>query len=94
VHSQSRSRFNQLLSTRTIGIEGSEHWQGHQYEVFRSYHPEWHDAGWYHSRYPNVTLIAGGYYFFNNNGTGSQRGVTALQLNIMPTMDRSMWSAC
>ena len=47
-------------------IEGSEHWQGHQYEVFRSYHPEWHDQGWYHSHYPNVTLIAGGYYFFNN----------------------------
>jgi hypothetical protein len=46
-------------------IEGSEHWQGHQYEVFRSYHPEWHDSGWYHSHYPNVTLIAGGYYFFN-----------------------------
>ena len=46
-------------------IEGSEHWQGHQYEVFRSYHPEWHDQGWYHSHYPNVTLIAGGYYFFN-----------------------------
>jgi hypothetical protein len=47
-------------------IEGSEHWQGHQYEVFRSYHSEWHDAGWYHSHYPNVTVIAGGYYFFNN----------------------------
>jgi hypothetical protein len=47
-------------------VEGSEHWQGHQYEVFRSYHPEWHDQGWYHSHYPNVTLIAGGYYFFNN----------------------------
>ena len=47
-------------------IEGSEHWQGNQYEVFRSYHPEWHDEGWYHSHYPNVTLIAGGYYFFNN----------------------------
>jgi hypothetical protein len=47
-------------------IEGSEHWQGAHYEVFRSYHPEWHDAGWYHSHYPNVTLIAGGYYFFNN----------------------------
>ena len=47
-------------------IEGSEHWQGQQYEVFRSYHPEWHDEGWYHSHYPNVTLIAGGYYFFNN----------------------------
>jgi hypothetical protein len=47
-------------------IEGSEHWQGTQYEVFRSYHPEWHDAGWYHSHYGNVVLIAGGYYFFNN----------------------------
>jgi hypothetical protein len=47
-------------------IEGAEHWQGQQYEVFRSYHPEWHDQGWYHSHYPNVTLIAGGYYFFNN----------------------------
>jgi hypothetical protein len=47
-------------------IEGSEQWQGAHYEVFRSYHPEWHDAGWYHSHYPNVTLIAGGYYFFNN----------------------------
>ena len=47
-------------------IEGAEHWQGNQYEVFRSYHPEWHDEGWYHSHYPNVTLIAGGYYFFNN----------------------------
>jgi Putative peptidoglycan binding domain len=47
-------------------IEGSDHWQGQQYEVFRSYHSEWHDEGWYHSHYPNVTLIAGGYYFFNN----------------------------
>jgi Putative peptidoglycan binding domain len=47
-------------------IERSETWQGPQYEVFRSYRPEWHDQGWYHSHYPNVTLIAGGYYFFNN----------------------------
>src|SRR5215469_14010821 len=47
-------------------IQGSDRWQGQQYEVFRSYRPEWHDAGWYHSHYPNVTLIAGGYYFFNN----------------------------
>ena len=46
-------------------IEGSDRWQGQQYEVFRSYRPEWHDQGWYHSHYPNVTLIAGGYYFFN-----------------------------
>ena len=47
-------------------IEGSEHWQGHQYEVFRSYHPERHDEGWYHSHYSRVELIGGGYYYFNN----------------------------
>jgi len=46
-------------------IEGSDRWQGQHYEVFRSYHPEWHDQGWYHQHYPRVELIAGGYYFFN-----------------------------
>src|SRR5215469_9017615 len=47
-------------------IEGSDQWQGQQYQVFRSYHPEWHDAGWYTSHYGRVELIGGGYYFFNN----------------------------
>jgi len=46
-------------------IQGADRWQGHQYEVFRSYHPEWHDEGWYRSRYNRVELIGGGYYFFN-----------------------------
>ena len=47
-------------------ISGAESWQGPQYEVFRSYHPEWHDRNWYHSHYGQVALIAGGYYFLNN----------------------------
>jgi hypothetical protein len=47
-------------------IEGSDHWQGPQYEVFRSYHPEWHDQGWYRTHYNRVELIGGGYYFWNN----------------------------
>jgi hypothetical protein len=47
-------------------IQGSERWQGTQYEVFRSYHPEWHDEGWYRSRYPRVELIGGGYYYWNS----------------------------
>jgi hypothetical protein len=47
-------------------IEGSDRWQGPQYEVFRSYHPERHDQGWYRSHYNRVELIGGGYYFFNN----------------------------
>lgn len=47
-------------------IAGAERWQGPQYEVFRSYHPERHDRGWYHQRYGRVELIGGGYYYFNN----------------------------
>jgi len=70
-------------------IQGSDRWQGQQYEVFRSYHPEWHDQGWYHSHYNRVELIGGGYYFWNT-ATGIRHGVTILRPNIMPTMDRSM----
>jgi len=47
-------------------IQGSESWQGPQYVVFRSYHPERHDRGWYSSHYTRVELIGGGYYYWNN----------------------------
>ena len=47
-------------------IQGSDQWQGPQYEVFRLYRPEWHDQGWYRSRYNRVELIGGGYYYWNN----------------------------
>jgi hypothetical protein len=47
-------------------IQGSDRWSGPQYEVYRSYHPERHDRGWYHSRYQRVELISGGYYYWNN----------------------------
>jgi hypothetical protein len=49
-------------------IQGSDRWQGPQYEVYRSYHPERHDRGWYSSHYNRVELIGGGYYYWNNNG--------------------------
>jgi hypothetical protein len=47
-------------------IQGSDRWQGPQYEVYRSYHPERHERGWYHSRYKRVELISGGYYYWNS----------------------------
>src|SRR5437588_549165 len=52
--------------TQNYRIQGSESWQGPQYEVFRSYRPERHDRNWYHSHYTRVELIGGGYYFWNN----------------------------
>jgi hypothetical protein len=47
-------------------ISGSEHWQGPQYQVFRSYRPQWRDQGWYRSHYNRIELIGGGYYYWNN----------------------------
>jgi len=47
-------------------IQGAEHWQGPQYEAYRSYHPERHDRDWYHSHYQRVELVAGGYYYWNS----------------------------
>jgi hypothetical protein len=52
--------------SQSYRIQGSEQWQGPQYEVFRSYHPERHDRGWYSSHYSRVELIGGGYYYWNN----------------------------
>ena len=46
-------------------INGSEQWQGRQYEVFRAYRPERHDRGWYSSRNFRVELIGGGYYYYD-----------------------------
>jgi hypothetical protein len=46
-------------------IEGAQNWQGPRYAVFRDYHAEWHDQGWYHSHYSRVELIGGGWYFWN-----------------------------
>lgn len=47
-------------------IEGSQNWQGEKYAVFRNYHSEWHDQGWWHSHYHNnIVFVFGAPYFFN-----------------------------
>ncbi len=53
--------------TPNYRIQNSDRWQGPQYEVYRSYRPERHDQAYYRSHYQRVELIAGGYYYFNNN---------------------------
>jgi len=46
-------------------IEGSQNWQGQQYNVFRNYKSEWHDQGWWRSRYPRVVFAFGAPYYWN-----------------------------
>jgi hypothetical protein len=65
-HAQPRpDKVPAVTFSANFRIQGSDRWQGPQYEVYRSYHPERHDQGWYRSRYQRVELISGGYYYFN-----------------------------
>jgi hypothetical protein len=66
-HAQPRpDRVPAVTFSANFRIQGSDRWQGPQYEVYRSYHPERHDQAWYRSKYQRVELISGGYYYFNN----------------------------
>lgn len=46
-------------------IAAAQNWSGPQYEVFRSYQPQWHDRSWWSSRYATVSLIGGGWYYWD-----------------------------
>jgi hypothetical protein len=55
------AQFNQ-----NYRIAGAQNWSGPQYQVFSSYHPQWHDQGWWQANYAaNLVLIAGGWYYWN-----------------------------
>ena len=52
--------------TPNYRIEAAQNWSGPQYEVFRTYRPQWQDQTWYRSRYSNnLSLIGGGWYYWD-----------------------------
>ena len=46
-------------------IKNSHNWNGNNYVVFRTYRPQWHDQGWWRSHHTRISLIGGGWYFWN-----------------------------
>src|SRR5439155_25634243 len=46
-------------------IEGSDRWQGSNYQVFRNYKSEWHDRKWWSGHSNNVVFVFGGWYALN-----------------------------
>lgn len=65
-HAQPKSGIASAKFNQNFRIAGSQNWRGNNYAVFRSYHPAWHDQGWWHSHYgDHVILIGGGWYFWN-----------------------------
>jgi len=47
-------------------IQGSQNWQGQQYNVFRNYKSEWHDQGWWHSHHNRIVFVFGAPYYWNS----------------------------
>jgi hypothetical protein len=54
------AQFNQNYQ-----IRNSQNWSGSNYQVYRSYRPQWHDHSYWRSHYSTLSLIAGGWYFWN-----------------------------
>jgi hypothetical protein len=46
-------------------IQGSQNWKGNKYVVFKNYHSQWHDKGWWHSHHNHVVFVFGGWYFWD-----------------------------
>jgi Putative peptidoglycan binding domain len=53
-------KFNQ-----NFHIAGSQNWKGQKYVVFRNYHPQWHDQGWWRSHHNHIVFVSGGWYFWD-----------------------------
>src|ERR1700730_2889375 len=64
-HAQPNSAIASAKFNQNFHIQGSENWRGNQYRVFQSYHPQWHDHGWWRSHHNHILLIGGGWYFWN-----------------------------
>jgi hypothetical protein len=47
-------------------IQGSQNWQGSNYQVFRNYRSEWHDRDWWRHNHSRIVFVFGGWYFWNS----------------------------
>lgn len=39
--------------------------RGQRYAVFRNYHKQWHDRGWWRSHFNRIVFVNGGWYYWN-----------------------------
>jgi hypothetical protein len=47
-------------------IQGSQNWQGSNYQVFRNYRCEWHDRDWWRHNHSRIVFVFGGPYYWNS----------------------------
>jgi hypothetical protein len=68
-HQNFHARVNPSVASvqfnQNFRIRNAQNWNGSHYNVFRTYRPQWHDRGWWHSHHNHIILIGGGWYFWN-----------------------------
>jgi hypothetical protein len=64
-HAQQKSAVASVTFNQNFHIHGAQNWNGPHYQVYKSYHPQWHDQGWWHSHHNHLTLISGGWYYWD-----------------------------
>jgi hypothetical protein len=62
---QRNSSVASVQFNQNYQIRNAQNWSGSNYQVFRSYRPQWHDHSYWRSHYSRLSLIAGGWYFWN-----------------------------
>jgi hypothetical protein len=64
-HATPSSAIVSVTFNQDFRIRGANNWKGPQYEVYRTYQPQWHDRVWWNENHKQVVLIGGGWYYWN-----------------------------
>jgi hypothetical protein len=64
-HATPNSSIASMQFNQNYTIQNAQNWNGANYQVFKSYHPQWHDQGWWKSHHHHLSLISGGWYFWD-----------------------------
>ena len=65
-HAQPNTAIASAQFNPNYRIQAAQNWNGAQYNAFRSYQSQWHDQGWWQSNQNNLSLIGGGWYYWNS----------------------------
>ena len=64
-HATPKTAIVSVKFNQNYKIKNAQNWSGNNYVVFRTYHPQWHDQGWWKSHHRRLSLISGGWYFWD-----------------------------
>jgi len=64
-HATPKSAIVSVQFNQNYKIKNAQNWNGAHYSVYKSYHPQWHDQGWWISHHHHLSLISGGWYFWD-----------------------------